>query len=98
MDHFRSHINSSKECFTRYTNKNSKEPDVFNPLPCVRLLNSGGPTGAANRPGIARLQLRTRWPRWLTKTKFVSSAGFHANSAKKMYCFVIAQQDYLRTT
>lgn len=75
IDHFRSHTNSSKECFTRYTTKNSTEPDVFNPLLCVRLLNSGGPTGAAYRPGIAGLQLSTRRPPWLTRTKFVPSAG-----------------------
>ena len=53
----------------------STEHDVFNPLLCVRLLNSGRPKGAANRPGIAGLQLRTRRPRWLTRTKFVPSAG-----------------------
>ena len=75
IDHFRSHTNSSKECFTRYTTKNSTEPDVFNPLLCIRLLNSGGPTGAAHRPGIAGLQLRTRRPPWLTRTKFVPTAG-----------------------
>ena len=53
----------------------STEHDVFNPLLCVWLLNSGRPKGAANRPGIAGLQLRTRRPRWLTRTKFVPSAG-----------------------
>lgn len=85
IDHFRSHTNSSKECFTRYTTKNSTEPDVFNPLLCVRLLNSGGPTGAANRPGIAGLQLRTRRPPWLTRTKFVPSAG-NVTTFSRQFC------------
>ena len=88
IDHFRSHTNSSKECFTRYTTKNSTEHDVFNPLLGVRLLNSGGPTGAANRQGIAGLQLRTRRPRWLTRTKFVPSAR-KVTPFSRQFCTVL---------